>query len=116
MKRIISITCLLLGLWVTAQAEPQTWENVPCGETVTISATPATGYEFLQWSDGSTENPREVTVFEAQTYTAQFKPSTATAVDEVNEQMSTPRKVLIKDKLYILLDDKLYDATGKRVR
>ena len=115
MKRRIIIPCILLGLWVTAQADPTPWK-VDCGEKVTIKATPKSGFEFAQWTDGNTENPREVTVFEAQTYTAQFKPSTATAVDEVNEQTSTPRKVLIKDKLYILLDDKLYDATGKRVR
>ncbi len=116
MKRIISITCLLLGLWVTAQAEPQTWENVPCGETVTISATPATGYEFLQWSDGSTENPHTVSIFQGETLTAYFQKTTPTAVDNVDAQTSTPRKMLINDKLYILLDDKLYDATGKRVK
>ncbi len=38
-----------------------------------ITATPATGYRFLQWSDGNTENPRIVVVTSDVTYTAGFK-------------------------------------------
>ena len=40
--------------------------------TATITATPNYGYSFTQWSDGNTENPRNVTVVENATYTAQF--------------------------------------------
>ena len=32
------------------------------GSTLSLSATPAEGHHFVQWSDGSTENPRNLTV------------------------------------------------------
>ena len=48
------------------------------GETASISATPAEHYEFAQWSDGNTENPRTVTVTGDTTYTAQFSPKNYT--------------------------------------
>ena len=37
-----------------------------------ISATPATGYHFVQWQDGNSDNPRTVTLTAAATYTATF--------------------------------------------
>ncbi|MBO5849954.1 MAG: hypothetical protein J6Q47_01565, partial [Paludibacteraceae bacterium] len=43
------------------------------GDEVTITATPKLGFEFVQWSDGNTENPRTVTVTSDVTYTATFK-------------------------------------------
>ncbi len=42
-------------------------------EDVVLTATPASGYSFAQWSDGNTNNPRTVTVKGDQTYTAQFE-------------------------------------------
>lgn len=42
------------------------------GTTITLTANPATGYEFKQWSDGNTSNPRTATVTGDATYTAQF--------------------------------------------
>lgn len=43
------------------------------GESVQISATANTGFNFNQWSDGSTDNPRTVTIVEGENaYTAQF--------------------------------------------
>ena len=30
--------------------------------TVTLTATPKSGYKFVQWNDGSTQNPRTITV------------------------------------------------------
>lgn len=38
----------------------------------TISAVPASGFHFVQWSDGNLSNPRSVTVIGNATYTAQF--------------------------------------------
>lgn len=43
------------------------------GSEVRISATPASGHWFRQWSDGNIENPRTVTVAGNETYTAQFE-------------------------------------------
>ena len=42
------------------------------GRTVRIQATPAHGYEFVQWSDGNRDNPRNITVTGNATYTASF--------------------------------------------
>ncbi len=44
----------------------------PYGATATLTATPNSGYEFLQWSDGDLQNPRMVTVTGNATYTALF--------------------------------------------
>jgi len=46
------------------------------GATATLTATPNTGYEFLQWSDGNLQNPRIVTVTGNATYTALFSNGT----------------------------------------
>lgn len=43
-----------------------------------ISATPNTGYHFVQWNDGSTDNPRTVTLTRDSTFTAIFAPDTFT--------------------------------------
>lgn len=44
------------------------------GDTVTITATPAEGYVFKQWSDGNTNASRTITVgSSAATYTAEFE-------------------------------------------
>ena len=42
------------------------------GSTITLTAVANPGYHFVQWSDGSTENPRTVTVNANATYYAQF--------------------------------------------
>ena len=46
------------------------------GDTVTITATPNTGYTFKQWSDGNTDNPRTFVVTKSLLLTAQFKGET----------------------------------------
>ena len=38
------------------------------GQTVNITASPASGYKFTKWEDGNTSNPRSVTVSGAATY------------------------------------------------
>ena len=42
--------------------------------SVTIKATPKTGYKFTQWNDGNTSASRSVTVTGNKTYTATFEP------------------------------------------
>ena len=46
------------------------------GAMVMLTATPNTGYEFLQWSDGNMQNPRIITVTGNATYTALFSDGT----------------------------------------
>ncbi len=43
------------------------------GTSITIAATPAEGYRFVQWDDGPTENPRTIVVVADTTYTARFE-------------------------------------------
>ena len=63
---------------ITANASPAAGGTVtgggsyPYGASVTLTATPNSGYSFLQWSDGNTSNPRTVTVTGNATYTALF--------------------------------------------
>lgn len=69
---------------ITAQSSSPTAGTVTGGGTfnyganVTLTATPNDGYEFTQWSDGSTETPRTVTVEKDATYTANFSVKTTT--------------------------------------
>ena len=48
-------------------------DKVAHGSTVEITATPNYGYKFVGWSDGVTDNPRTVTVTDAQQYVAIFE-------------------------------------------
>ena len=48
------------------------------GTTATLTATPATGYHFVQWNDADTHATRTITVTGNATYTATFAPNTYT--------------------------------------
>ena len=50
-------------------SEPTEYQH---GSTATISATPASGYLFQQWSDGNNQNPRSIIVNDDITLTAIF--------------------------------------------
>ena len=66
--------------YVTYEAGPNgsitgtaTQEVIYDGSTTAVTATPAAGYEFVNWSDGSTANPRsDANVTSSQTYTSNF--------------------------------------------
>ena len=63
---------------ITVNASPSNGGTVtgggtyPAGSSVTLTATPNNGYAFSQWQDGSTANPRTITVNGDATYTATF--------------------------------------------
>lgn len=66
-------------LWLlSVSANNADWGNVRGGgsysynSSTVISATPNTGYHFVQWSDGNTDNPRTVVVTSDTTFTAVF--------------------------------------------
>ena len=42
------------------------------GTVISVTANPAAEYEFVSWSDGSTQNPRNITVSETTNLTATF--------------------------------------------
>jgi YD repeat-containing protein len=47
--------------------------NYALNSNVTISATPNTGYRFVEWHDGITQNPRTIIVTQDTTFTALFE-------------------------------------------
>lgn len=48
------------------------------GTTATLTATANAGYQFTQWNDGNTTNPRSFTVTSDSTFTAYFEAATYT--------------------------------------
>lgn len=89
MKKIFSII-LSLCLFGTAYGATFTTD---CGNTVSITATPTTGYHFTQWQDGNTDNPRRVEVYASTSYTASFAPNEYT-ITFVNEDGTELQKSL----------------------
>ena len=69
-------------------------------EVVTLEAKPYAGYEFIQWTDGSTENPRSVTVTDNAIYTALFTPP-----------VDTKLPLVITDGVY-----DVYDLMGRHLK
>lgn len=53
------------------------------GSTTTIMAVPKSGYMFVQWQDGNTQDTRTITVVSDSTFTAYFRPTTA--ISETSE-------------------------------
>ena len=54
------------------------------GTTITLTATPNEGYHFVEWSDGSTDNPRTIVVTEDINLTAEFAINTYTLTTKSN--------------------------------
>ena len=80
---------------------------------VTITATPASGYRFVKWSDENTDNPRTLDVTADVNLTAFF--DVATGVEEVSSQKSEVRKLLRNDQLLIIRNGEIFNAQGARV-
>ncbi len=90
-------------------------ESTCADNTAVIEATANEGYQFSQWSDGNTDNPRTIVVDEDITLTAQFVP--ATAIDNTAADTdTTPRKVLIDGQVLILRNGKTHTVTGVEVK
>lgn len=70
---------------ITVKSNNEAWGTVTGGgsyaakATATLTATAKDGYEFVQWNDGNKENPRNITVTKAETYTATFQAKSAPA-------------------------------------
>ena len=55
------------------------------GTTISLTAIANPRYEFVQWSNGSTENPLKVTVTEDATYTATFQAQTPITCSQIKD-------------------------------
>ena len=89
------------------------------GTELTITAVPADGYEFVQWSDGETDNPRSITVVDGKniSITAVFRDSSeTTGIDSTTDNPSpVTHKYLRNGLLFIERNGETYNAQGSPV-
>ncbi len=74
---LAAIALLFSSMSLQAETQTAVKDDVHCGDQVQIQATPQAGYEFVQWEDGNTENPRIITMdatLNDAVYTAVFQP------------------------------------------
>lgn len=94
-----------------------------CGLSLLIEASPADGYHFVSWSDGNTDNPREISVLSDIALEAVFAlddPGPSTEQEEVIDNglitnNISLQKVLRNGQLFILRDGKTYTVQGQEV-
>ncbi|MBR6492991.1 MAG: hypothetical protein IKT13_03550, partial [Paludibacteraceae bacterium] len=90
------------------------------GTELTITAVAAEGYEFVEWSDGKTENPYLLTVVDKQnisiTACFQSKPQEQGINNGEWLKVKGERKVLRDGILYIERNGKVYNAQGAEVK
>lgn len=69
--------------------------------TATITASPSLGYKFVKWTDGSTDQSRQITVTGSASYTAEFAVQSYTVtVHYVYENGSTAKDSVTKEYNY----------------
>ena len=98
-----------MGYVTGQQGEMSQYSNI------SLYANAKSGYKFVQWSDGNTENPRSIYVTDDVNMTAIFAPMDATGIDDIMSK-SCRDKILIDGVLYILRGDKTYTLQGQEVR
>lgn len=70
-KSLVILLTWLLGVqFLQAQSS-----GYLCGDRVQITATPQDGYHFVSWSDGITDNPREIDISSDINLVAHFEPN-----------------------------------------
>ena len=84
------------------------------GTVLTLTATANVGYSFEKWSDGNTDNPREITLTEDISITAIFKQDASTQLTETNVETKV-QKVLRNGQVFILRNGNTYDLIGRKV-
>jgi hypothetical protein len=84
------------------------------GSEVQFAAIPLQGYEFAKWNDGSTENPRTITVTSDAQYIAIFR-SLGTGWDIIEQESAPAQKIFRDGRIYILRNGELYTTTGQKV-
>ena len=87
------------------------------GTELTITAEPAEGYEFVQWSDGETANPYLLTVENGKNIniTAMFC-GKGQGIENIQVEGDQPQKIMMDGILYIVRDGKIYNAFGAEVK
>ncbi len=87
------------------------------GTELTITAVPANGYEFVQWSDGETTNPYLLTVENGKniSITAMFCEK-GQGIENIQVEGDQPQKIMMDGILYIVREGKIYNAQGANVK
>ncbi len=87
------------------------------GTELTITAQPAEGYEFVEWSDGNTANPYYLTVEDGKNIniTALFCEK-GQGIENIQVEGDQPQKIMMDGILYIVREGKIYNAQGANVR
>ncbi len=110
----------LYELSVSSESPTKGWTTEGCayelGAQVMIYAHPAAGFEFSQWSDGNTDNPRFITMTGEVNLTAQFVVKTTTDVSSANVSAAPAHKILRNGQVYIERNGKIYTVTGAEVK
>ena len=75
-KTILSLMMAICAI-ATGYADNFTFD---CGKSVEVTITPKTGYHFVNWSDGNTENPRILLMEKDSTLTANIAINTYSVV------------------------------------
>ena len=89
------------------------------GTTATLTATPYTGYEFVNWElagETLTTNPLNLIVDSDMTVILTFKSTVVTSVDNVEGNSVKVEKLFRDGQLYILRGEEVHTITGHRVR
>lgn len=94
------------------------WEGDCLHRTeITLNAEPESGYKFSHWSDGNTDNPRQVIVTENATFIAVFESQVPTGLEDENGDVRAPSAIKYIDNgiLYIERNGITYTAQGQRI-
>ena len=88
------------------------------GTQIMVYAHPAEGFEFSQWSDGNTENPRFLTITKAVELNAKFKVQSPSGIRSTSATTTgTPiRKVVRNGRVFIEYGDKTYTTQGVEIK
>ena len=88
------------------------------GTQIMIYAHPASGFEFSQWSDGNTENPRFLTISRTVNLNAKFKVQSPNGIRSTSATTTgTPiRKVVRNGRVFIEYGDKTYTTQGVEIK
>ena len=82
---------------------------------MTLTAVPDAGYQFAQWSDGNTDNPRTILVTENMTLSATFSVATNVAATPTHGDTTGTRKVIRNGHVLIQRDGKTYTIMGQDI-
>lgn len=85
------------------------------GEEVSLTATPNDGYEFVEWSNGSTENPFIAPACMDATLTAIFQSTGGEGIEQTRTD-NCSYKFIQNGQLFIDRNGQIYNAQGIKVQ